>query len=63
MLPDDYEPDFAATHELAAQLGNVRIPPHSVEAEQAVLGGLMLSGDSAEAFDKISDLVVEKDFY
>jgi replicative DNA helicase len=63
MLPDDYEPDFTATHELAAQLGNVRIPPHSVEAEQAVLGGLMLSGDSAEAFDKISDLVVEKDFY
>jgi len=56
----DFEPDFAHTHELAAQLSAVRVPPHSVEAEQAVLGGLMLSN---EGFDKVSDLVVEHDFY
>ena len=34
--------------------------PHSVEAEQAVLGGLMLKN---EAFESISDVLVEKDFY
>ena len=34
--------------------------PHSVEAEQAVLGGLMLRN---EAFESISDVLVEKDFY
>ncbi len=38
-----------------------RIPPHSIEAEQALLGSLML-GD-AEIFDKVSDLVTEADFY
>ena len=35
-------------------------PPHSLEAEQAVLGGLMLSDD---AWDHISGSVVEDDFY
>ena len=34
--------------------------PHSIEAEQAVLGGLMLKN---EAFESISDVLVEKDFY
>lgn len=36
-------------------------PPHSIEAEQAVLGSLMLEAN--EAFDKISDTVSESDFY
>lgn len=38
----------------------LRIPPHSQEAEQSVLGGLML--DNA-AWDQVADLVVEDDFY
>ena len=37
-----------------------RVPPHSIEAEQAVLGGLMLS---PESWDRISDRIVEEDFY
>ena len=41
-------------------IANLRIPPHSIEAEQSVLGGLLL--DNA-AFDKITDLVGESDFY
>ena len=41
-------------------LAHLRIPPHSIEAEQSVLGGLLL--DNA-AFDKITDLVGEGDFY
>jgi replicative DNA helicase len=38
----------------------LRLPPHSIEAEQSVLGGLML--DSA-AWDQIADRVVADDFY
>ena len=36
------------------------MPPHSVEAEQAVLGGLLL--DNA-AWDRIADLLAPEDFY
>ncbi|NYE22538.1 replicative DNA helicase [Pigmentiphaga litoralis] len=42
------------------QIENLRIPPHSVEAEQSVLGGLLL--DNA-AWDRIADVVKEEDFY
>ena len=42
------------------QLEMMRVPTHSVEAEQSVLGGLMLEN---VAWDKIADLVGEDDFY
>ncbi|WP_194721589.1 replicative DNA helicase [Noviherbaspirillum malthae] len=42
------------------QLDALRIPPHSIEAEQSVLGGLLL--DNA-AWDRIADFVSEDDFY
>ncbi len=38
----------------------IRTPPHSVEAEQAVLGGLMLD---ANAWDAVADIVSAADFY
>jgi len=38
----------------------LKIPPHSIEAEQSVLGGLLLQNGS---WDKIADVLVEKDFY
>ena len=38
----------------------LRLPPHSIEAEQSVLGGLML--DSA-AWDQVADRVRAEDFY
>jgi len=38
----------------------VRTPPHSVEAEQAVLGGLMID---ANAWDAVADIVAASDFY
>ncbi len=38
----------------------LKIPPNSIEAEQALLGGLMLN---AEAWDKIADVVIGEDFY
>ena len=43
-----------------AQIESLRLPPHSVEAEQAVLGGLLLSN---QAWDRIGDVVSEGDFY
>ncbi|MFW7339960.1 replicative DNA helicase [Pollutimonas sp. H1-120] len=42
------------------QLDYLRVPPHSVEAEQSVLGGLLL--DNA-AFDRVTDVLNEDDFY
>lgn len=36
------------------------MPPHSIEAEQSVLGGLMLDSD---AWDKVAEKVVKEDFY
>ena len=43
-----------------AAIESLRLPPHSVEAEQAVLGGLLLSN---AAWDRIGDLIGESDFY
>lgn len=45
---------------LDPQLESLRVPPHSVEAEQSVLGGLLL--DNA-AWDRIADIIKEDDFY
>lgn len=42
------------------QLAHIKLPPHSVEAEQSVLGGLLLEN---HAWDKIADLMGQKDFY
>ncbi|MBA3582116.1 MAG: replicative DNA helicase [Gammaproteobacteria bacterium] len=39
---------------------SLKVPPQSVEAEQAVLGGLMISQD---AWDQIADRINEGDFY
>ena len=42
------------------RIEQLRVPPQSVEAEQAVLGGLMLAPD---AYDRIADQLVDSDFY
>ncbi|HQU14726.1 MAG: replicative DNA helicase [Chromatiales bacterium 21-64-14] len=38
----------------------LRVPPHSIDAEQAVLGGLMLDN---RAWEQISDRITDEDFY
>ena len=43
-----------------AALVALRVPPHSIEAEQSVLGGLLL--DNA-AWDRVGDVVAVDDFY
>lgn len=42
------------------QVDIIKLPPHSIEAEQSVLGGLLLDNS---AWDKVGDLIVEADFY
>ncbi|MDO9196665.1 replicative DNA helicase, partial [Rhodoferax sp.] len=42
------------------QVAQLRIPPHSIEAESSVLGGLLLDNG---AWDRVGDLLAEGDFY
>jgi primary replicative DNA helicase (EC 3.6.1.-) len=53
-------PDFRSNDRSENRIHQLRLPPQSVEAEQAVLGGLMLA---PEAFDRVSDLITDHDFY
>ncbi|AMO67548.1 MULTISPECIES: replicative DNA helicase [Zhongshania] len=48
--PFEEESDFA----------QLKMPPHSVEAEQSVLGGLMIANES---WDSVADVVGEGDFF
>lgn len=43
-----------------AKLDAIKTPPHSIEAEQSVLGGLMLD---TQAWDNIADEIIADDFY
>jgi len=51
-VDDNYGPD--------RQIAQLRVPPHSIEAESSVLGGLLL--DNA-AWDRVNDLLGDGDFY
>jgi len=51
----DFEDDLEAPF-----VQQLRIPPHSLEAESSVLGGVLLDNAS---WDKIGDLLTEEDFY
>ena len=42
------------------EIARLRVPPHSVEAEQSVLGGLLLEN---LAYDRAADLLTDSDFY
>ncbi|MEJ1336866.1 MAG: replicative DNA helicase [Candidatus Sedimenticola sp. (ex Thyasira tokunagai)] len=52
-FPTDIPPPSSSTDSL-------RMPPHNIQAEQSVLGGLMLDNST---WDQIADRVVEIDFY
>ncbi|MFZ9678281.1 MAG: replicative DNA helicase [Quisquiliibacterium sp.] len=57
IYPDTSRSDPPAIDREVAAL---RLPPHSVEAEQSVLGGLLLDNS---AFDRVADVLREDDFY
>src|SRR3569623_2740205 len=52
--------EFAHAQSPDAATAQLKVPPHSVEAEPALLGGLMLDNG---AWDDIADLVSEDDLY
>jgi replicative DNA helicase len=52
VVPDEFVPD--------RQIAQLRIPPHSLEAESSVLGGLLLDNG---AWDRVGDLLIDDDFY
>jgi replicative DNA helicase len=43
-----------------ASVENLKVPPHSIEAEQSVLGGLLLS---SRAWEQVADIISDTDFY
>ncbi|QKO22035.1 replicative DNA helicase [Rhodoferax sp. BAB1] len=51
-VDEGYSPD--------RQIAQLRVPPHSIEAESSVLGGLLLDNG---AWDRVSDLLGDGDFY
>src|SRR5258706_4824825 len=57
-----FEPSkrFQASGHQDDEVERLRIPPHSIEAEQSVLGGLLLDNS---AWDKAGDLLTDGDFY
>lgn len=42
------------------EMAQLRVPPHSIEAESSVLGGLLLDNG---AWDRVADLVSDSDYY
>ncbi len=46
--------------ELSQRVEGLKVPPHSLEAEQSVIGGLMLDN---RAWDEVADIINENDFY
>ena len=42
------------------QIAQLLIPPHSIEGESSVLGGLLLDN---HAWDRVGDVLVDSDFY
>lgn len=54
------ESNYTDTAELDLQTSALKIPPHSIEAEQAVLGGVMLENTT---WERVVELLSEPDFY
>ncbi len=66
-MPGIYDPSMSAVFDPPAggavrddEVARLRVPPHSTEAEQSVLGGLLLDN---LAWDRCADLLNDSDFY
>jgi replicative DNA helicase len=61
MPPLDLDDDaFAPVPPADQQVAQLRVPPHSMESESSVLGGLLLDNN---AWDRVGDLLTDGDFY
>jgi replicative DNA helicase len=61
-VTDGYDPSRSPFRDRPRddEVARLRVPPHSVEAEQSVLGGLLLDN---LAWDRAGDLLTDSDFY
>ena len=59
VFPSSYA-DLADDAPTDRQVAQLRSPPHSLEAESSVLGGLLLDNS---AWDRVGDVLVDSDFY
>lgn len=50
----------SASYSNDSQIAALKLPPHSIEAEQSLIGGLLLDNT---AWDRIGDVIREADFY
>jgi replicative DNA helicase len=57
-IEDEFESPIEFSND--RQVAQLRVPPHSIEAESSVLGGLLLDNG---AWDRVADLVSDKDYY
>jgi len=55
-----FAPDFPGSPRHDDEVARLRVPPHSIEAEQSVLGGLLLDNS---AWDRAGDMLSDSDFY
>ncbi|HEX5374481.1 MAG TPA: replicative DNA helicase [Aquabacterium sp.] len=53
-------PGSSGNSSSSEDIARLRVPPHSIEGEQSVLGGLLLDNS---AWDRAQDLLSESDFY
>ena len=59
-MSETFEPSPPNPDSNPSNLTALKLPPHSVEAEQAVLGGLLI--DNTE-WDNVADVILPEDFY
>ncbi len=60
VIPGSETPPASTSAAPDKDIARLRVPPHSIEAEQSVLGGLLIDNG---AWDKCGDLIAEGDFY
>ena len=57
---ESFAPGMDEAFERAGTVAQLRVPPHSIESESSVLGGLLLDNG---AWDRVGDLLTDSDFY
>jgi len=59
--PNDFQSRGSNKKESSnSDIAHLNTPPHSIEAEQAVLGSIM---QSVDAWDKVAEILIQEDFY
>ena len=57
---DDSNKELKNQDAKKSKVQNIKLPPHSIEAEQAVLGSLMLDN---QRWDVVAEMITDRDFY